>query len=108
MENKQIVLARVPVELECTTPLIGGDEVFEGEYEVPYFGDQLTILDLGANIGSFALWATLRWPQSRIHCHEPHSGTFEILRRNVGALENVTCVKPRHPADGQTARRAQG
>ena len=37
MENKQIVFARVPLELECPTPLTGGDEVFEGEYKVPFF-----------------------------------------------------------------------
>lgn len=63
--------------------------VVEGRYESGCFGRGLTILDIGANIGAFALWANMRWPGSTIHCYECHPGTFAILGRNVAAIPNV-------------------
>jgi FkbM family methyltransferase len=48
-------------------------------------------LDIGANVGSFALWANLRWPQSTIHTYEPDPRTFEMLARNTEGLPNVFC-----------------
>ncbi len=66
-------------------------EVLEGEYDAPYFGDGLTIVDVGANVGSFSLWADLRWPRSTIHAYEPNPSTFDMLVRNVGHLPNIRC-----------------
>ena len=63
--------------------------VLEGEYESGHDGASLDILDLGANIGSFALWANMRWPNSRICCYEPNPGTFAYLKRNTAHLPNV-------------------
>ncbi len=65
--------------------------VLEGEYESGYFGDRLTIVDIGANVGSFVTWARMRGPGSTIHAYEPNPGTFEMLVRNVGALPDVFC-----------------
>jgi FkbM family methyltransferase len=61
----------------------------EGEYESGHDGASLDILDLGANIGSFALWANMRWPNSRIRCYEPNPGTFACLKRNTAHLPNI-------------------
>ena len=41
------------------------------------------ILDVGAHIGTFALWCASRAPAARILCIEANPGTFRILRRNV-------------------------
>src|SRR5437016_1639716 len=90
-------------------------DVLHGEYEAGYFGEGLTILDIGANVGSFAIWANLRWPNSTIYSYEPHPETFGILRENVKHLHNVICnnvaVYPstkdsepfysRYPGDGE-------
>jgi FkbM family methyltransferase len=67
------------------------NEVLQEEYESGYFGAGLTILDIGANLGSFSIWANMRWPQSQIHAYEPHPETFKMLLSNVSALPNVTC-----------------
>jgi FkbM family methyltransferase len=61
--------------------------------DAPYFGHGLTIVDVGANVGAFSVWADLRWPRSTIHAYEPHPGTFEMLVRNVGHLSNVRCER---------------
>ena len=54
--------------------------VFSGEYDVPIFASDLTILDLGANVGAFSVWAAHRWPGSRVFAYEP-------LRENVAEFE---------------------
>jgi FkbM family methyltransferase len=45
-----------------------------------------TVLDIGAHIGSFTLWAAQRWPNSVIHSYEPDPESFELLTKNVGLL----------------------
>ena len=45
------------------------------------------ILDIGANIGAFALWAIGRWPGCRLHCYEPLPANFDMLRQNLAHLE---------------------
>jgi hypothetical protein len=52
-------------------------KVLDGEYEVPYRATRPVILDIGANVGSFAAWALKRWPGAHVHCYEPLP---EILR----------------------------
>src|SRR6476620_6712806 len=65
------------------------ETVLAGEYESGFFGENLTIVDIGANVGSFSIWANLRWPNSAIHAYEPNPKTFDILRRNVAHLGNI-------------------
>jgi FkbM family methyltransferase len=109
MAQRYVVTANVPVEIESAEEMSRLDD-----YEVPYFGTGLEIVDIGANIGTFALWATMRWQLSRIHCFEPHPGTFELLRRNVRELHNVICnnaavssspmpLYSRYPGDSEAA-----
>ena len=67
-------------------------DVLEGEYETGYDGVGLDILDIGANVGSFALWATARWPGSQVTSYEPHPGTFELLQRNTHRRRDIVPV----------------
>lgn len=88
---RTLVTAQIPVPLEVPERMLSAVvEVMTGEYEPGYFGEGLTILDIGANAGSFSRWAHLRWPGSTIHAFEPHPGTCAILRRNVSGLDNIT------------------
>lgn len=65
------------------------DSVFAGEYDVPICSSGLTILDLGANVGAFSLWAAHRWPGSIIHAYEPHPGNFDMLSENVYGYRGI-------------------
>jgi FkbM family methyltransferase len=58
-------------------------KVLRGEYDVPYEHPGPVVLDIGANIGAFALWALDRWPGCRLHCYEPLPSNFELLERNL-------------------------
>jgi len=74
----------VPVSIECPDAMLSAVRyVLDGEYESHHDGTDLDILDIGANVGSFALWATRRWPGSRLRCFEPNPETFAILNRNL-------------------------
>jgi FkbM family methyltransferase len=71
---------------------IGNDQAFvlneiyrERVYDVP--GVDLaacrTIVDLGANVGVFALYAAAKAPNATIHCFEPATTTFAALQGNI-------------------------
>jgi FkbM family methyltransferase len=92
MVDEKALTTSIPVAMTFPATMSESiQEVLKGEYECGYFGQQLVILDIGANVGSFSLWANLRWPQSTIHAYEPHPETFSLLTSNVEALNNVTC-----------------
>lgn len=42
-----------------------------------------TILDIGANMGSFMVYAAQSCPDARIYCYEPIRENYEILSRNI-------------------------
>lgn len=42
-----------------------------------------TIVDVGANVGSFAVYAAHSSPRARIFCYEPEAQNFERLTRNL-------------------------
>lgn len=52
-------VTHVPLSLECPPQMFEAVRyVLSGEYESHHDGSGLEILDIGANIGSFARWAT--------------------------------------------------
>jgi hypothetical protein len=42
-----------------------------------------TVIDVGANIGTFTLFAAAHAREARIYSFEPESGTYGALKRNV-------------------------
>lgn len=82
--------ARVPVVLESPGPMRQDvSEVLAGEYEAGLSGHGLTVLDIGANVGAFSIWADMRWPGSQIHAYEPEPGTFAMLQANTRTRPNI-------------------
>jgi FkbM family methyltransferase len=59
-------------------------DVLRGAYDVPLVPPHPpVILDIGANVGAFALWASKRFQGCTLHCYEPHPKMFDNLRRTV-------------------------
>jgi FkbM family methyltransferase len=86
-------VARIPMSLVVPEQMHWAiKDVLEGEYEAGVDGTGLNILDVGANVGSFALWATARWPGSTVTSFEPHPGTFEFLKRNTAGRPDIVAV----------------
>jgi FkbM family methyltransferase len=88
----------------CTTTLPDGRSVHcVNSYEVDFswqeiFSEDLTAhglslpkdgvyVDVGANIGLFALHLKDRCPEARLLCYEPIPSTFAALDRNIAAMD---------------------
>lgn len=64
-------------------------DVLDGCYDVPFNPKKRpTILDIGANIGAFASWASARWPGCKLHCYEPDPKNFALLAKTVDAIRS--------------------
>ncbi len=66
-------------------------KVFKGEYDFNIELKDPVILDIGSNVGSFTLWASLfkfqQWSNPTIHCYEPMNTNFQSLVRNINRLD---------------------
>ena len=93
--------ALVPVPMRAPDSMAGPvSQVLAGEYEAGYSGSGLRILDIGANVGAFSVWATMRWPDSDVFAYEPHPGTFSMLEFNTRPLPRVHAVNAAvYPSD---------
>src|SRR3990172_1705351 len=59
-------------------------------------GDKDTVVDVGANIGAFAVHAALAATSGRVICFEPSSHNFSLLVRNIrlnAQADHVTAVR---------------
>lgn len=68
--------------------------VFYGE-EYSLWGDERTIVDLGANIGAFSILASSRLPSARVIAVEPFPSTYKRLLdtiRHNNMREKITAV----------------
>jgi FkbM family methyltransferase len=59
-------------------------------FSKPQIGD--TVIDIGANIGCFALFLQSRARGLTMHCFEPATATFQRLRANIEANGLSDCV----------------
>ncbi len=55
--------------------------------------DYRTIVDIGANMGSFAVYAALTCPNSKIYCFEPEEQNFRVLMQNIAVNSLETRVR---------------
>lgn len=59
-----------------------GKIVFDDYYRLRNVPDVQTVLDIGANIGLFALAARRAFPKAVIHCYEPNPAIFRNLENH--------------------------
>lgn len=73
----------------CPTDMVHGIQaVMNGEYDVPVkFAKPPLIVDIGANVGGFTVWASRRWKGAKLVCYEPIPDNFAMLKANVEAFK---------------------
>lgn len=54
--------------------------------------EQAVVLDVGANIGVWARLFAAQLRRGKVYAFEPSPSTFELLRQNCAAYQNVVCV----------------
>lgn len=72
-------------EFECPPDLVFVIDEAK-DYAIPglTFKEPPVVLDIGANVGAFAVFAKQQWPGAKVTSYEPHPRLFPILERNVG------------------------
>jgi len=67
----------------------------DNEYRLPdvhsHEGTQ-TVVDIGANVGMFALYYLTLYPDSKIYCFEPVKEVFDVLQRNTMCYNGQTDI----------------
>jgi FkbM family methyltransferase len=70
-------------------------EIFEEQIYGPKgisFAPDSVVVDVGANIGLFALYVKQQAPDARLYAFEPSPHTVELLKRNMADLERVKII----------------
>src|SRR5215470_12198605 len=84
-----VLAMQSPLMIDCPPAMAPHvQKIADGEYEIPYQHPNPVILDIGANVGGFAAWASQRWPASLIHCYEPLPDNFALLQKNLAPLQD--------------------
>lgn len=65
--------------------------------------DNWTIIDIGAGIGEFCIYAAHGHPNNRIYAFEPFEGSFKLLQDNL-ALNRCENIEPVHKAISDSNR----
>jgi FkbM family methyltransferase len=66
------------------------DQIIDkNQYHVELIGDDAMVVDAGANIGVFSMFAAVRHPNATIYAFEPTPDTFEILKENTKYYPNI-------------------
>lgn len=66
------------------------DDVLAGVYDLPivYEGKPPIVIDIGANVGAFAIWASQKWPGCCLFCYEPIPDNYDTLMDNTAHLQH--------------------
>jgi FkbM family methyltransferase len=80
-------------------------ENFESENNHDYFkmaniSSKPTIIDIGAHIGAFSIYAATKYPDAKIFCYEPDPHNYEKLIKNIKA-NNIDNIIPFNQAVGK-------
>lgn len=74
--------------IELINDVIASDQYFAKKY----LTKDSVIIDAGANIGTFSVFAANLSPKGHVYAFEPVKKTFELLKRNSQNYHQISCV----------------
>lgn len=76
------------IPLDC---FAGIGEVWKGDYgcQAIKISGNPSVVDIGANIGAFAMWAIYYMKASSVICYEPNPTIFTYLKRNLEVIAST-------------------
>jgi FkbM family methyltransferase len=98
-----------PAENRCDRVMVGRGmlpEPREHELLARFVGEGAVFIDIGANVGAYALWAARRvGPAGLVIALEPHPRTFAklLFNRAANGAENLRCLNVAAGPDTRTA-----
>lgn len=86
-------MKKISTKLDRSVLQTYGEIVRKDCYKMNYWPNNFfhTIIDIGANVGIFSVYAHMRHPASSIYAYEPCKETFQALLDNTWYLEKVKC-----------------
>jgi FkbM family methyltransferase len=63
------------------------------EYGLVLAPAPVTILDIGANIGAFALRVHAQWPKAMVRCYEPVEENYQTLVKNISSCAKIRAYR---------------
>jgi len=63
--------------------------IVENQHHIELIKEKGTVVDAGANVGVFSIFAAIRHPDSTIYAFEPTPSTFEALKENTKYYPNI-------------------
>src|SRR5437879_4246543 len=87
------------------------DEIYQhGTYGRAMISDGDTVVDVGAHMGVFTVYAAMRNPHGRVLAIEPAPYNLELLRKNINAnrlmqVEVINCAVSSRAGEGQLSFR---
>lgn len=66
------------------------ESIISGEYNIDLPSAPKTVLDIGANVGLFSLWASRKWPEAKILAFEPWPENAEHFKQNHFGNQSIT------------------
>ncbi len=74
--------------LSLVDGIIRADEYHAKEY----IKEDAVVIDAGANIGTFSVFAATRAPKGHVYAFEPAKDTFALLKKNTAGYPNITVI----------------
>lgn len=65
--------------------------VIYNQYHVELIKEKAVVVDAGANIGVFSIFAAQKHPDATIYAFEPTPSTFKKLQENTAKYSNIKC-----------------
>jgi FkbM family methyltransferase len=93
-DNLKVRLRRLTCDEDFVRNVLLGHEYTPEGFEI-HEGD--IVIDVGGNIGTFALLASRHAFHGKVFTFEPNSENYDLLRQNI-AINNLTNVVPVHAA----------
>lgn len=86
--------------LQLLDPLIIKETIFDDAYVFKTLGNTPQyIIDVGAGLGDFCIWAAKQHPHANILAFEPNSDQFKMLLQNI-RINNVNNIRAYNVAIG--------
>lgn len=60
---------------------------------IPFVADVSVVVDVGASVGSAAIFFSLAYPEAEVFCFEPHAESFQLLTDNTQGIERIHCFR---------------
>ena len=86
--GKSFITPKGPRELRTALNLIH-EIIGLNQYRVQLIKDDAVVIDAGANMGVFSIFAAVNHPHATIYAFEPTPSTFEALRENTKGYPNI-------------------